>query len=59
MSMASFASSSFTDRLDSHVENVDFALESVAVTAVTVFLAVGVLFIDLKIHTQLVVVPFS
>jgi hypothetical protein len=44
----SFGISSLTDKLESHDENVDFAFENVAVTAVTVFLAVGVLLIDLK-----------
>lgn len=44
----SFGNSSLTDKLDSHDENVDFALEKVLDTAVTVFLALGVLFIDLN-----------
>lgn len=44
----SFGISSFTARLESHDENVDFAFENVVVTAVTVFLAACVLFIDLK-----------
>jgi hypothetical protein len=48
MSSTSLPISSFTDRFENHVEKVDFALENVAVTAVTVFLAVGVLLIDLK-----------
>lgn len=44
----SFGNSSLTDKLESHDENEDFALENVVVTAVTVFLALGVLFMDLQ-----------
>lgn len=44
--------SSFIDKFESHEEKLDLALEKVVVTAVTVFLAEGVLFIDLstKLH---------
>lgn len=45
----SFGNSSLTfDKFESHDEKDDFAFENVVVTAVTVFLALGVLLIDLK-----------